>query len=127
MATPPIRVKIRVKEKKIPAEAKVTKQAYTYVFDRVTGQPVWPIEERPVLQSDVPGEKTSPTQPFPTKPAAFDRQGIGPEYLLDFTPELKAEALKIASQYRMGPLFTPPSVATPNGTKGTLQLPSGFG
>ena len=78
----------------------MTKQAFTYVFDRATGQPVWPIEERPVPQSDVPGEQTSPTQPFPTKPPAFDRQGVTLDDLIDFTPELKAEALELASQYQ---------------------------
>ncbi len=123
----PILVDITVNGRKIRAVAQVTKQAFTYVFDRVTGQPVWPIEERPVPQSDVPTEKSSPTQPFPTKPAAFDRQGIRPEDVIDFTPELKAEALKILSQYRIGPIFTPPSLFDPNGTKGTLQLPGLIG
>jgi quinoprotein glucose dehydrogenase len=75
----------------------------------------------------VPGERTSPTQPFPTKPAPFDRQGITVDDLIDFTPELKAQATKIASQYRMGPLFMPPSVYDPNGTKGTLQVPTDAG
>ena len=93
------------------------------------GEPVWPIEERPVPPSDVPGEKLAPTQPFPTKPAPFDRQGITEEDLIDFTPELRAEALEIFRQYRSGPLFTPPSVRDepPGGTLGTLQLPSYVG
>ena len=102
LAAPPILVDITVDGKTIKAVAQVTKQAFTYVFDRVTGKPVWPIEERPVPQSDAPGEKTSPTQPFPTKPAAFDRQGVTLDDLIDFTPELKAEAIKIASQYALG-------------------------
>jgi quinoprotein glucose dehydrogenase len=123
----PILVDITVGGKPIKAVVQLTKQAFAYVFDRVTGQPVWPIEERPVPQSDVPGEKTSLTQPFPTKPAPFDRQGVTLDDLLDFTPELKAEAIKIASQYRMGPLFTPPSMSDPKGTKGTLTLPAGLG
>ena len=86
IGAPPILVDITVGGKPIKAVAQVTKQAFTFVFDRVTGKPVWPIEERPVPQSDVPGEKTSPTQPFPTKPAAFDRQGISLDDLIDFTP-----------------------------------------
>lgn len=120
---PPILLDITVGGKNIKAVAQVTKQAFTYVFDRVTGQPVWPIEERPVPQSDVPGEKSSPTQPIPTKPPPFDRQGIGPDDVIDFTPELKAEALKVLSQYRIGPVFTPPSVNDPKGTKGTMMVP----
>ena len=76
----------------------VTKQAFAFVFDRVTGEPVWPIEERPVPASTVPGEWTSPTQPFPTRPAPFDRQGLTDDDLIDFTPELKAEAREIVKQ-----------------------------
>ena len=91
---PPILLDITVNGRRIKAVAQVTKQAFTYVFDRVTGAPVWPIEERPVPQSDVPGEKTSPTQPFPTKPAAFDRQGVTVDDLIDFTPELNKEAVR---------------------------------
>jgi quinoprotein glucose dehydrogenase len=112
---------------RVKAVAVVTKQAFTYVFDRVTGKPLWPIEERPVPQSDAPGEKTSATQPFPTKPAAFDRQGVTENDLIDFTPEIKAEALKIASQYKLGPLFTPPIVADTDGKKATMLLPSHVG
>ena len=95
-----------------------TKQGWLFVFDRVTGEPVWPIEERPVAASDVPGERLSPTQPFPTKPPAFDEQGFGPDDLIDFTPELRAEAEQIISRYRIGPMYTPPSVADADGTLG---------
>ena len=91
--------------------AQPTKQAWLYVFDRVTGEPIWPIEERPVEQSDVPMEKTSPTQPFVTKPPAYDRQGVSIDDLIDFTPELRAEAVKLASRYKIGPIFTPPVVS----------------
>jgi quinoprotein glucose dehydrogenase len=119
----PILLDIDVDGKKIPAVAQVTKQSLTFVFDRRTGEPVWPIEEKPVPQTDVPGEKTSPTQPFPSKPAPFDRIGVTEDDLIDFTPELRAEALSIMKQYRSGPLYTPPSVVTENGTKGTLILP----
>jgi quinoprotein glucose dehydrogenase len=123
----PVLLDLTVNGQKIKAVAQVTKQAFVYAFDRKTGKPIWPIEERSVGQSDVPGEKTAPTQPFPTKPAAFDRQGVSPDDLIDFTPALKAAALKIASQYKMGPLFTPPSVFDANGKKGTLMLPNATG
>jgi quinoprotein glucose dehydrogenase len=125
--TSPTLLDITVQGKRVKAVAQITKQAWVYVFDRVTGKPIWPIEERPVPQSEVPGEHLSPTQPFPTKPAAFDRQGITVDDLIDFTPELKAEALQIASQYRLGPMFTPPSVADTNGKKATITLPSPTG
>ncbi len=127
ITAPPILIDINVGGKKIKAVAQVTKQAFTYVFDRVTGKPVWPIEERPVPRSGVPGEKTSPTQPFPTKPAAFDRQGTSLDDLIDFTPALKEEAVKIASQYQLGPLFTPPIVRDTNGKIATLLLPQHTG
>jgi len=123
----PILMDINVEGREIKAVAQLTKQAFVFVFDRKTGEPVWDIEERPVPQSDVPGEVTAATQPFPTKPAPFDLQGSTEENLIDFTPELRAQALDIASLYVTGPLFTPPSIATENGTQGTIQLPGSQG
>jgi len=124
----PILADIRVDGKPIRAVVQVTKQAFAFVFDRVTGQPVWPIEERPVPQSKTPGEQTSPTQPFPSKPPAFDRQGITIDDLIDFTPELRAAAIEIVKNYQIGPLFTPPSIRGPGSpTKGTIQLPGSVG
>ncbi|MDP6653847.1 MAG: PQQ-binding-like beta-propeller repeat protein [Gammaproteobacteria bacterium] len=123
----PILMDITVEGREIKAVTQITKQAFAYVFDRETGEPVWEIEEREVPQSNVPGEVTSPTQPFPTKPAPFDRQGATVDNLIDFTPELRAEALEIFSNYVTGPLFTPPSVRTENGTQGTIQLPGSQG
>jgi quinoprotein glucose dehydrogenase len=108
--------------KPVKGVAVLTKQGFVYVFDRVTGEPVWPIEERPVPQSDVPGERTSPTQPFPTKPPAFEYQGDIRDVLIDFTPEIRAEALEIVSHFKPGPMFTPPVVSTPE-IGGTIQLP----
>ncbi len=127
ITTAPLLIDITVDGKKIKAVAQMTKQSFTYVFDRATGKPVWPIIERPVPQSDVPGEKTSATQPFPTKPPAFDRQGTSFDDLLDFTPALKEEAIKIASQYKMGSLYTPPIVADTNGKKALFMLPNHLG
>lgn len=123
----PILMDITVDGRPIKAITQITKQAFAFVLDRKTGEPVWEIEEREVPQSDVPGEVTSPTQPFPTRPAPFDRQGATIDNLIDFTPELRAEALEIVSNYVMGPLFTPPSVAVEGGTQGTIQLPGSQG
>ncbi len=123
----PILMDITVDGRPIKAITQITKQAFAFVLDRETGEPVWEIEEREVPQSDVPGEVTSPTQPFPTRPAPFDRQGATIDNLIDFTPELRAEALEIVSNYVMGPLFTPPSVAVEGGTQGTIQLPGSQG
>ena len=123
LSSPPILADITVNGVKIKAVAQVTKQAFTFVFDRVTGKPVWPIEERPVPQSTVPGERTSPTQPFPTQPAPFDRQGVTTDDLIDFTPQLRAEAIKIAAQYQTGPIYLPPIVRDTNGKLGALILP----
>ena len=111
------------------AVVQLTKQAMAYAFDRVTGEPIWPIVERPVPGSDTPGEWISPTQPFPTKPLPFDRHGITEDDLIDFTPELRAEALEIVEPYILGEIFTPPSVRGdgPEDTRGTLQLPGSVG
>jgi quinoprotein glucose dehydrogenase len=110
-------IDITVAGKPIKAVAQVTKQAFVYVFDRVTGQPVWPIEEQPVPASSVPGESASKTQPFPTKPAPIDIQGVRDEDLIDLTPEIHKEAIDIVAKYDHGPLFTPPS------ERGTIQVP----
>ena len=122
---PPILVDITVDGREIEAVAQPTKQGWVYVFDRLTGEPVWPIEERPVPAGNVPGEWYSPTQPFPTKPPPFERQGFLLEELIDFTPELRAEALEFVSQYKTGPIFTPPIVRGDNGLLGTLFVPNG--
>jgi quinoprotein glucose dehydrogenase len=124
---PPILLDITVNGRKIQAVAQITKQAFTYVFNRVTGEPVWPIEERAVPQSDVPREQTSPTQPFPTKPPAFDRQNIAIDDLIDFTPELRAEAIKMVEDYKLGGVFSPPVVPGANGIKNLLKVPSATG
>ena len=123
----PILVDINVNGRAIKAIAQPTKQAWVYMFDRVTGQPIFPIEERPVPQSDVPGEKTSPTQPFVTKPPAFDRQGVSVDDLIDFTPELRAEAVKLVSKYKLGPIFTPPVTSKWEGPLATLMMPTSTG
>jgi quinoprotein glucose dehydrogenase len=125
----PILVDITVGGRRIKAVVQLTKQAFAFVFDRTTGQPVWPIEERPVPGSDTPGERTAPTQPFPTRPPPFDRQGVSIDDLIDFTPELRAEAVELVKQYRIGPVFTPPSIRHdgPGGIKGTIQLPGSVG
>jgi len=124
---PPILLDVNVNGRPIKAVAQVTKQAFTYVFDRQTGKPVWPIEERPVPPSDVPGERTSPTQPFPTKPPAFDRQGVTLDDLNDLTPELKAEAARMAAEYKLGPLYTPHVASGTAGIKGLLMMPAATG
>ena len=126
MASPPNLINITVNGKPIRAVALVTKHSYLFAFDRVTGAPVWPIEERPAPPGDTPGEWYPPTQPHPTKPAPFDHQGVQEKDLIDFTPELNAEAREIMKQYRFGPLFTPPSVRA-DGVLGTLQVPGNQG
>jgi quinoprotein glucose dehydrogenase len=120
-------VDIVVDGKPRQALAQVSKQGFTYVLDRATGEPIWPIEERPVPQSTVPGEKTSPTQPHPTKPPPFERQGVTEDDLIDFTPELRKLALDLVDDYVTGPLFTPPIVSGEGGKKGTLMMPSAAG
>jgi quinoprotein glucose dehydrogenase len=126
--TAPILADITVDGRRIEAVIQLTKQSFAYVFDRVTGKPVWPIVERPVPQTDVPGERTSPTQPIPTKPAPFDRQGVKVDELIDYTPELRAAALEAIKPFRLGELYSPPSLNNAaDGTRGTLNLPGFVG
>jgi quinoprotein glucose dehydrogenase len=123
MPAAPLLADLTVDGRRIKAVAVATKQSMLYVFDRVTGQPVWPIEERPVPQDDVPGEWYSPTQPFPTRPPAYARNYVRvPDDLIDFTPELRAKALKAVERYKVGPLFTPPILGDVNGLLGTLTI-----
>jgi glucose dehydrogenase len=126
-SAPPTIADIRVNGRTIPAVIQPSKTGFLYVFDRVTGKPVWPIEELPVPQSTVPGEHSSPTQPFPTKPPAFGQQGITDDDLIDYTPDLKSEAKRFLSDYNVvGGLFAPPSIPT-GGKKGTITVPGGWG
>ena len=125
--TAPTLMDLRIDGQAIRALAQVSKQGFTYVFNRATGEPVWPIEERPVPPSNVPGEKLSPTQPFPTRPPPFEYQGVTEDLLIDFTPELRIEAVQILQQYVYGGLFTPQTLYAENGTHGTLQVPGSGG
>jgi quinoprotein glucose dehydrogenase len=117
----PTLVDVTVDGRPIRAVAQITKQGFVFVFDRATGEPVWPIEDRPVAASTVPGERASPTQPFPTRPAPFERQGVSRDDLIDFTPELRAEAERILEQYDYGDLYHPPSLQP------TINLPGWMG
>ena len=123
MSSAPILADINVDGRAIKAVAVPSKQNFLYVFDRVTGQPVWPIEERPVPRGDVPGETYSPTQPFPTKPPAYARNFVNiPDDIIDFTPELRAQALSQLSRYKPGPLFNPPILGSNDGLLGSLSI-----
>ena len=123
----PLLFDLQVEGRAVKALAQPTKSAFLFVLNRETGEPIWPIEERAVPQSESPYEKTSPTQPFPTWPLPFDRQGFTLDVLNDLTPALRAEAEKLVANYRIGPLFTPPAVASPGGPLGTLMLPADVG
>ena len=128
LSSAPILANITVNGKEIKAVAVPGKQSFLYVFDRVTGQPVWPIEERAVPQSDVPGEKTSPTQPFPTKPPAYARNFVKvPDDLIDFTTDMRAQAVDLFSRYKVSGMFTPPVVGDPKGFLGAINLGNGTG
>jgi quinoprotein glucose dehydrogenase len=120
-ASPPNLVTMTVGGRRIDAVVQLTKQGFAFVFDRVTGRPVWPIEERPVPQSDVPGEETSPTQPFPTRPVPFVEQGVSLDDAFDLTPELRAQAVAELKKFRLGPVYTPPSL------QGTMTRPGVWG
>jgi quinoprotein glucose dehydrogenase len=123
MSSAPLLADITVNGRAIKAIAVPSKQNYLYVFDRVSGQPVWPIEERPVPQGDVPGEKYSATQPIPTRPPAYARNFVNiPDDVIDFTPELRAQGLKQLSRYKAGPLFNPPILGNVNGLLGSLAI-----
>jgi quinoprotein glucose dehydrogenase len=125
LASPPILANVTVDGRARKIVAQPTKEGFLFVFDRVTGEPIWPIEERPVPQTDVPGERTSPTQPFPTKPAPFELQGTDDDdNFIDLTPELRAEALEIAAKYKRGPMYTPPIVRDTDGKFATLIMPN---
>jgi quinoprotein glucose dehydrogenase len=127
ISSAPLLVDINVDGKAIKAVAVPTKQGFLYVFDRVSGKPVWPIEERPVEKGDVPGEWYAPTQPFPTKPPAYSRNGVTPDVLIDFTPTMHDQALTLISKYHIGPVFTPPSLSKLEGPLATLTLGTAAG
>jgi quinoprotein glucose dehydrogenase len=122
ISSAPILADINVNGRAIKAVAQPTKQGILYVFDRVTGQPVWPIEERPVEKGDVEGEWYAPTQPFPTKPPPYSRNGVTPDILVDFTPAIHDQAMTIAAKYKLGPVFTPPTASNANGLLAPLTL-----
>ncbi len=127
LSSAPILADITVNGRAIKAVALPSKQGFLYVFDRVSGEPVWPFEERPVKQGDVPGEWYSPTQPVPTRPPAYSRQDLTPDELIDFTPELHAEALAIASKFQLGKLFDPPPLSRPDGPIKILTFATALG
>jgi quinoprotein glucose dehydrogenase len=118
--SPPILADIPINGKRVPVVAQPSKQAFLYVLNRQTGQPIWPIEERPVEKGDIPGEWYSSTQPFPTAPPPYENQGVDESVLIDFTPELHKEALEIVKHYKMGPIFTPPVESKAEGPWATL-------
>jgi quinoprotein glucose dehydrogenase len=124
---PPILTDITINGRTVKAVAQPTKQAFMYVLNRETGEPIWPIVEKPVEKGDVPTEWYSPTQPFPTKPPAFDLQGISINDLIDFTPALRAEAVKLVSRYKIGPMFTPGVVSKFDGPLATLTAATAGG
>jgi quinoprotein glucose dehydrogenase len=126
--TAPILLDVEVDGRAVKAVAQLTKQAFTFVFDRETGEPVWPIHEVPQPASDVPGERAAATQPIPTRPAPFDRQGFSRDDIVDFTPELEARVVEALRNVRMGPLYQPVSLAdAPDGTVGTIRMPGTTG
>ena len=125
---PPTLLDVTVDERRVPMAVQTTKQGFLFAFDRVTGEPVWPIEERAVPAGDVPGEWYSPTQPFPTRPAPYDMQGLTVDDLVDFTPELRKEAEERVEDYRIGPLYNPPvHLGNDAGVRAAVTCPSAIG
>jgi quinoprotein glucose dehydrogenase len=122
MSSAPLLMDITVKGKPVKAVAEPTKQGMLYVFDRITGKPVWPIPEKPAPKGDVPGEWYAPTQPIPSKPAAYSRTGVGADDLIDFTPDMRKQALALVKDYKLGPLYTPPVVSKAEGPVATLMM-----
>jgi len=120
ISSAPLLMDINVNGRAVKAVAQPTKQGLLYVFDRITGQPVWPIEEKPVEKGDVPGETYSPTQPMPTKPPSYARNGVTASELIDFTPAMRDQALTLTAKYKLGPIFTPPSLSRVDGPLATL-------
>ena len=127
IASAPNLIDIVVDGRPIKAVAQVSKTGFTYVFDRVTGEPVWPIEEVSVPPSTIPGERAHPTQPIPTRPAPFEQIGATEEDLIDFTPELREAALEIASNFVLGDIFTPPIVMGTDDKTSTYVVPGAGG
>jgi len=127
ISSAPILADVTVDGKPRKVVAQPSKQGFLYVFDRITGEPIWPIEERPVEQGNTPGEWYSPTQPFPTKPPAYARNGVSIDDLIDFTPQMRAQAKSIVSKYHLGPVFTPPIVSQIDGPLATLTLGTASG
>jgi quinoprotein glucose dehydrogenase len=127
ISSAPILADINVGGRAIKAVAQPTKQGILYVFDRVTGQPVWPIEEKPAPKGDVPGEWYSPTQPIPAKPVAYARNGVSVDDLIDFTPKMHDEALTVVARYKIGPVFTPPVESKTGGPLATLTMGTASG
>jgi quinoprotein glucose dehydrogenase len=127
ISSAPLLADINVDGKTIQAVAQPTKQGFLYVFNRLTGEPVWPIDEKPVEKGNVPGEWYSPTQPVPSKPPAYSRNGVSVEDMIDFTPALRDQAQTIAAKYKIGPVYTPPVVSKENGPLATLTLGTAAG
>jgi quinoprotein glucose dehydrogenase len=121
LPAPPNLLTVTHSGRSVDAVVVPTKQGFLFVFDRLTGEPLWPVEERPVPASDVPGERTSPTQPFPTKPAPYAKQGFTLDDVVDFTPAIREAALAEIANYRIGPIYTPPSL------QGTVAVPGAIG
>ncbi len=127
ISSAPLLMDVTVEGKARQVVAQPSKQGFLYVLDRVTGQPVWPIEEKPVEKGNVPGEWYSPTQPFPTKPPAYSRNGVTKDMLIDFTPALHEQAMQIVAKYKLGPVYTPPAASTLPGPLATLTTGTASG